>query len=46
MEQGVVGKMEGRCLTVILTRRGDLARIVTAHEASKAERSAYRKENL
>jgi len=44
--QGVVGKTEdGRMLTVILTRRGDLPRVVTAREASKTERSAYRKEN-
>jgi len=42
--QGVTGKTEGgRILTVILTRRGDLFRVVTAREANTTERSNYRR---
>ncbi|GAA5513652.1 hypothetical protein Dcar01_02396 [Deinococcus carri] len=42
--QAVTGKTEGgRILTVILTRRGDLFRVVTAREANPSERRAYRR---
>jgi uncharacterized DUF497 family protein len=34
---------EGCLLTVILTRRGDLSRVVTAREASASERHADRR---
>ena len=40
--QGVTGKTEdGRILTLILTRRGALFRVVTAREATDSERTAY-----
>lgn len=42
--QAMTGRTEdGRILTVILTRRGDLFRVVTAREASPSERRAYRR---
>ena len=42
--QAVTGKTEaGRLLTVVLTRRGTLVRIVTAREANASERRAYRR---
>lgn len=42
--QAVTGRTdEGRLLTVILTWRGDLSRVVTAREASAGERHAYRR---
>lgn len=42
--QAVTGKTAGgRLLTVVLTRRGDLFRVVTAREANASERRAYRR---
>ncbi|MBB5234894.1 BrnT family toxin [Deinococcus budaensis] len=42
--QAVTGKTEaGRILTVVLTRRGGLFRVVTAREANVSERRAYRR---
>lgn len=42
--QVVSGKTDdGRLLTVVLTRRTDGFRVVTAREASPSERSAYRR---
>lgn len=42
--QAVTGKTEGgRLLTIVLTRRGNLFRVVTAREANAAERRAYRR---
>lgn len=42
--QAVTGKtIYGRLLTVILTRRGDFFRVITAREANESERRAYRR---
>lgn len=42
--QAITGQTEdGRLLTVILTRRDDLLRVVTARDASESERRAYRR---
>ena len=41
---GITGKtLGGRIITVILTKRGDRFRVVTAREAVGSERRAYRK---
>ncbi|AFD27479.1 BrnT family toxin [Deinococcus gobiensis] len=42
--QAITGQTEdGRLLTVILTRRDDLLRVITARDASESERRAYRR---
>lgn len=41
--QAITGRTEDGRLTVILTRRDDLMRVVTARDASESERRAYRR---
>ena len=36
------GRIEGRFYTVVYTQRGDTRRIISAREASRKERNAYR----